>query len=61
MKCQLLAPLEAELPRLREAGFDDAEITEIVADVALNIFTNYFNLVAGTEIDFPRVTDLEAA
>jgi hypothetical protein len=26
---------------------------EIVALVALNIFRNYFNLVAGTELDFP--------
>jgi hypothetical protein len=23
--------------------------------VALNVFTNYFNIVAGTEIDFPKV------
>jgi uncharacterized peroxidase-related enzyme len=33
----------------------DAEITEVIANVALNVFTNYFNLVAQTEIDFPRV------
>jgi hypothetical protein len=26
-----------------------------VTHVALNIFTNYFNNVAKTEIDFPRV------
>ena len=41
---------------LRQVGFDDEEIVEIVALVALNIFRNYFNLVAGTEIDFPLVT-----
>jgi uncharacterized peroxidase-related enzyme len=40
---------------LRQAGFADGEITEIVATVALNIFTNYFNHVAETEIDFPLV------
>ena len=40
---------------VRAAGYNDAEITEIVANVALNIFTNYFNHVAQTEVDFPRV------
>lgn len=40
---------------LRGAGFDDGDIVEIVAVVALNIFTNYFNHVAETEIDFPLV------
>jgi alkylhydroperoxidase family enzyme len=40
---------------VRTAGYSDAEITEIVANVAVNIFTNYFNLVAQTEVDFPRV------
>jgi len=46
----------SEVERLREAGFDDQEIVEIIALIALNIFRNYFNLVAGTEVDFPLVT-----
>ncbi len=33
----------------------DEEIVEIVAAVALNVFRNYFNLIAGTEIDVPLV------
>ncbi len=41
--------------RVRKAGYSDGEITEIVANVAINIFTNYFNHVAQTEVDFPRV------
>jgi uncharacterized peroxidase-related enzyme len=41
--------------RLRSAGVSDAEILETIAAVTLNIFTNYVNLVAGTEIDFPVV------
>ena len=41
--------------QVRAAGFTDGEITEIVAHVALNIFTNYINLVARTIVDFPRV------
>ena len=40
---------------VREAGYNDGEIAEIVANVALNLFTNYFNHVAETEIDFPAV------
>ncbi len=46
---------DADFDRVRDAGFSEGEIAEIVANVAINIFTNYFNLVAGTEIDFPRV------
>jgi uncharacterized peroxidase-related enzyme len=44
-----------DVAELRRAGFDDTEIVEIVGTVALNIFTNYFNHVAETEIDFPLV------
>jgi alkylhydroperoxidase family enzyme len=40
---------------VRQAGFSDGEIAEIIAHVALNIFRNYFNNSAQTEIDFPRV------
>jgi len=39
---------------LRELGFTDGDIAEAVANVALNIFTNYFNHVAETDIDFPK-------
>lgn len=45
---------DADLAAVRNAGWDDRAIAEIVANVALNIFTNYFNHVAETEIDFPR-------
>ncbi len=40
---------------VRAAGTSDAEISEIVAHVAVNIFSNYINHVAGTEVDFPEV------
>lgn len=33
---------------LGKAGFTDAQIVEIVANIALNIFSNYFNSVAKT-------------
>jgi uncharacterized peroxidase-related enzyme len=45
----------SEVGGLRAAGYTDGEIVEIVAVVAINIFTNYFNHIAGTEIDFPVV------
>ncbi len=46
------------LPTSARAGFGDDAIAEIVAGVALNIFTNYFNHVADTDIDFPQVAPL---
>ncbi len=46
---------DRDLERVREAGFGDAEITEIVASVAATTFSNYFNHIAETEIDFPPV------
>ena len=39
--------------RFDRAGYTDGEIAEIIANVALTTFTNYFNTVADTEIDFP--------
>ena len=44
---------DADFQSLRHAGFSDALIAEIVSNIALNIFTNYFNSVAHTDIDFP--------
>jgi uncharacterized peroxidase-related enzyme len=44
-----------ELAAFRVAGGTDGEAIEIVANVVLNVFTNYVNLVADTEIDFPVV------
>ena len=46
---------DAEFSAARAAGLSDAELTEVVAQVALNIYTNYFNDVAEVEIDFPKV------
>ena len=47
---------DADLATVRQAGYSDAEITEIVAHVGLNVLTNYLNNVAQTEVDFPRVS-----
>ena len=48
-----------DVDAIKNAGVSDAEITETVAHVALNILTNYFNNTANTEIDFPTVPSLE--
>jgi uncharacterized peroxidase-related enzyme len=50
-----------ELAEAKAAGVTDAEIVEIVANVALNIFTNYLNIAADTEIDFPVLRTAELA
>lgn len=49
---------DRELAQVRKAGFGDGEIAEIVANVALNLFTNYFNHVADPQVDFPAVVPL---
>jgi uncharacterized peroxidase-related enzyme len=50
---------DEDVNTVRNAGASDAEITETVAHVALNVLTNYFNNTANTEIDFPAVQSLE--
>jgi uncharacterized peroxidase-related enzyme len=47
---------DADLQHARAAGLTDGEVVETVANVALNIFTNYINHVARTAVDFPRLT-----
>lgn len=44
-----------DLSAIREAGFSEGQIIEIVAVVAENFFTNLINNVAGTEVDFPAI------
>lgn len=48
-------PTDANLRAARDAGLGDGEIVEIVANVGLNIFTNYLNHTARTVVDFPNV------
>jgi uncharacterized peroxidase-related enzyme len=52
---------DADLVEVRNAGFDDAQLIEIVLHVALNTLTNYVNEVAGTQIDFPAVAPASKA
>ena len=49
--------LNEDLEEVRSAGYSEPEIAELVGHVAFNIFTNYFNHVAETEVDFPPVAE----
>lgn len=50
-----------DLHAVKLAGYDDAQVIEIVMHVALNTWTNYINEVARTEVDFPVVLPSVAA
>ncbi len=52
---------DATLATAHLARLSDGDIVEVVGHVALNIFTNYLNNLAGTTVDFPVVTLEQAA
>jgi uncharacterized peroxidase-related enzyme len=51
---------DEDIRALKTAGYDDAQIIEIVAHVGLNTLTSYFNKVADTDIDFPAIKTRKA-
>lgn len=51
---------DEQIGAVRQAGFGDTEIVEIVASVALGCFTNFLNNVADTELDIPQMEPVEA-
>ena len=52
---------EDDIRAVKSAGYDDAQVIEIVLHVVLNTWTNYINVAAETDIDFPVVTTRKAA
>ena len=52
---------DATLAAARAKGVTDAEVVEVVAHIAQDVFTNYLNNVCGTAIDFPEVALEQAA
>ncbi len=50
---------DTDINFIRNAGFNDAAIVEIIACTALNVFTNYLNNAAATVVDFPK-TEMDA-
>lgn len=47
---------DADVAQLRQAGFGDEQVVEIIAYVALNLFTNYINVALDVPVDFPAVS-----
>jgi uncharacterized peroxidase-related enzyme len=52
---------EDDLRAVKSAGYDDAQVIEIVFHVALNTWTNYLNEASKTDIDFPVIVARKAA
>ena len=52
---------DADVQALKDAGYTEGEVLEITAVVAFNIFTNYFNHVADTDVDFPLVSTADVS
>lgn len=50
-----------EFAAVRNAGYSDAEVVEIITHVALNLFTNIVGKASRVEIDFPTVELKSAA
>ncbi|HEX6450248.1 MAG TPA: peroxidase-related enzyme [Trebonia sp.] len=46
---------EAAIKTARAAGVTDAEIAEVIGNLALNTLTNYFNIAVGTDNELPVV------
>lgn len=51
---------DSDLASMREAGFTDGQIIEVIALSAQFLMTNFMNNVADTEIDFPEVEPAQA-
>jgi AhpD family alkylhydroperoxidase len=52
---------DTDVNALKAAGYTDAGIAEIIAHVAINLLTNYFNNAARVKVDFPEVELVETA
>lgn len=46
---------EQSIRTLREQGWSDEQIVETIAQVALNLFTNYINIALDVPVDFPEI------
>lgn len=45
----------SDIETLKAAGFNDEGVVEIIAHIALNLFTNYVNVALDVPVDFPSV------
>jgi alkylhydroperoxidase family enzyme len=44
-----------EFAAIKKAGYTDAQLVEIAMAISLTVFTNIFNRIDDTDLDFPRV------
>lgn len=51
----------AELQAMRDAGFSDSDIVEVIAHVGMNLLTNILGKTSRVDIDFPKVALTQAA
>lgn len=51
----------AEFDAIKAAGYTDAQLVEISLTIAVTVFTNVFNRINDTTVDFPAVEALAAA
>ena len=49
---------DADLEAFRAAGFSDGEVVEVLVTYVLNLYTNYFNHINDTPVDFPAAPAL---
>ncbi len=49
---------DQDVKNLKSAGVTDSEIVEIIMVIVLNMFTNYFNIIIDTKVDFPEAPKL---
>jgi uncharacterized peroxidase-related enzyme len=47
---------DEDVAAARSAGIDDELLLEVIANVSLNLLTNYTNHIVQTDIDFPAVS-----
>lgn len=45
---------DQDVQTLKAAGVSDQELVEIVMVITINLFTNYFNIITNTVLDFPE-------
>ncbi|MGF1580082.1 MAG: carboxymuconolactone decarboxylase family protein [Gemmataceae bacterium] len=48
----------ADLQAVRDAGYNDGQIAETIAFIGLATYSNYFNHVFATELDFPAIPEV---
>lgn len=51
----------AELQAMRDVGFREADIVEVITHVGMNVLTNILGKASRVDIDFPRVALKQAA